>query len=90
MPLPTDRGFAVLREHGDGSTTVEVCAAINAGQPVSVHARHARQAAVSVDPAVHLVDAGTFRYTTGVVEVFGDGGTISVRNPVGSLRPLVD
>jgi hypothetical protein len=90
MPLPTDRGFAVLRRHSDGSVTVEVCAAVENGQAVDIHARHARQPAVRVDPAVTLVDTGKVSYTTQIVEVFGGGDAITVRHPAGLIRPTAD
>jgi hypothetical protein len=90
MPLPTDRGYAVLRQHSDGSVTVEVCAAIEDGRPINIHARHAQQPAVRIHPAVRLINAGSHQYTTQVVEVFGGDGAINVRPPAGLIQPMAD
>jgi|SwirhisoilCB2_FD_contig_31_24579803_length_493_multi_5_in_0_out_0_1 hypothetical protein len=90
MPLPTDRGYAVVRQHSDGSVTVDVCGAVTNGQPTNIHARHAQQAAVRIHPAVRLVDAGKYRYTTEVVEVFGGDGAVNIHPSSGIIRPIVD
>jgi len=90
MSLPTDRGYAVVRQHSDGSVTVEVCAAITDGRPTNIHARHAQQPAVRIHPDVRLVDAGKYRYTTDVVEVFGAEDAVNIGPSLGLIKPIVD
>ena len=81
MALPTDRGFAVLTENADGTTTVQVCTAVENGAPVDVYAAHVNTPTVRVSADVNLLKTGSVRYTEKIVEVFsGEGGAVYVRS----------
>jgi hypothetical protein len=81
MPIPTDRGYALVTELDDRTHRVDVCMGIEHDQPIDIFATHFRQSAVAVDPNVEVVqiDAQRF-YTTDLVEVFLD-------SPCGSATP---
>jgi hypothetical protein len=85
MDMPTDRGYAVISRNDDGTVNVRVSTAVERGQPRGVYAEYARAASVRVDPAVHLARAGTYRYTTSVVEVSSSGTSVVVRAPKNAL-----
>jgi hypothetical protein len=71
MPIPTDRGYALVTEQQDGTKNVEVCLGIEpGGQVVDVFATHYSRA-VELDPDVEVVRLGGRRvYTADLVEVF--------------------
>ena len=80
MALPTDRGYAVLTDNPDGTTTVRVCTSVENGEPVNVYAAHVNAPAVQVAADVKLFHTGAFRYTAKMVEVLnGEGGAVVVR-----------
>lgn len=82
MYMPTDRGYAVIATHADGTVTVQVATGIDKGRPVGVYARHVHAPALRIDPAIRLAGTGTRQFTTQAVEVFtDDSGTIIVRPP---------
>jgi len=88
MALPTDRGFAVIGTNEDGTWTIQICTGFEQGRPAGVYARHVRAPAVTIDPAIRLAGTGTLQFTTQVVEVFNDAGTVTVRLPKLSLPDL--
>jgi exoribonuclease II len=81
MPMPTDRGYAVIIRNQDGTSTVMVATGIENKQPVGVFAKHVGVTAVSIDPAVKLVRTASHQFTTQIVEVFPGGGAVQVRAP---------
>lgn len=84
LPMPTDRGYAVVSSNDDGTLTVQIATGIEKGQPVGIYARHVRAPAVRVDPAVRWVSAASYRYTAKVVEVFtGGNAAVIIRAPKG-------
>ncbi len=81
MAIPTDRGYAVIIPNKDHTTTVMVCTGIENAKPVGVFARYMRAARVRVDPALRLERAGSYQYTTQIVEVAPGGGAVRVQAP---------
>jgi hypothetical protein len=82
MPLPTDRGHAVLTTEADGSVSVGVCLTVNDGRPSEPYATHYRPPSVVVHEDVEVVQGETARYTKGLVVVFADNsGAVHVANP---------
>lgn len=81
LPMPTDRGYAVISGNDDGTVTVKIATGIEKGQPVGIYAQHVRAPALRVDPAVRWVSAASYRYTAKVVEVFTGGGAVIIRAP---------
>jgi hypothetical protein len=82
MPMPTDRGYAVIVPNQDRTTTVMVCTGIENSKPVGVFAKHVHAARVQIDPALRLEHAHGYRYTSQLVEVFPAGGAVQVRAPL--------
>lgn len=85
MPFPTDRGYAVITEHEDGTSTVEIATGFDRGSPTGVYARHVGVSAIRVDPGVHLSGSAGRRVSRQVVEVLPAGGAILIR----PVTPLV-
>lgn len=81
LPMPTDRGYAVLSSNDDGTVTVRIATGIENGEPVGIYAQHVRAPAVRVNPAVRWVSADARRYTARVVEVFTGGDAVIIRTP---------
>lgn len=84
LPMPTDRGYAVVSSNDDGTVTVKIATGIEKGQPVGIYAQHVRAPAVRVDPAVRWVRTATYHHTAKVVEVFAGGNAaVFIRAPKG-------
>ena len=83
LPMPTDRGYAVLSRNDDGTMTVKIATGIEKGKLVGVYAQHVQAPALRVDPAIRWVSAAAHRYTANVVEVFAAGGAVIIRTPRG-------
>lgn len=83
LPMPTDRGYAVISSNDDGTVTVKIATGIEKGQPVGIYAQHVRAPAVRVDPAVRWVSAASYHYTAKVVEVFTGDRAVIIRTPSG-------
>ena len=79
MPIPTDRGYVVVSDEGDGTKTVSVAAEIVSGEPAGVYAMHVGSPSVVIHPEVRLVEGRFNSFTPDVAEVFIDeAGTVHV------------
>ncbi|MDQ2956125.1 MAG: hypothetical protein M3Y42_04060 [Actinomycetota bacterium] len=87
---PTDRGYAVIHDNPDGSSTVYIAAAVTrAGQPEQVSAIHTDVAHVVLGSEVALLTAGNRRWSSRIVDVFDDGqGSVHVQGPWSKTRSL--
>ena len=81
MATPTDRGYAVVQDNKDGTATVLVCTGLKNGNPVGTYARHTEVPTVHIDQAVAFRGASAHRYTTEIVEVFGDDSGVHIQVP---------
>ncbi len=81
LPMPTDRGYAVMSRNDDGTVTVKIATGIENGRPVGVYAQHVAAPAIRVDPAVRWVRDASYHYTAKVVEVFTGGDAVIIRVP---------
>ena len=85
MATPTDRGYAVVLDNNDGTTTVMVCTALKNGSPVGTYARHVGVPTVHIDQGVAFRHTAAHRYTTEIVEVFGDNHGVHIQQPKAGL-----
>lgn len=74
MPLPIDRGYAVISTETDGTMTVQVAAAIEKAQPVGVFARYAGAKNVQIDPRISWIKTTTHQFSTSMIEVSSTEG----------------
>ena len=88
MAMPTDRGYAVVSDNDDGTTTVMVCTGIEDGEPINVFAMHVRQPKVAIGSDVRLIHAKSYRHTDQLVEVFVGDGAVHVCAPSRRKGPL--
>lgn len=80
MAIPTDRGYAIVKQAPDGKLTVSVSTtAPLAGASHEVFAQHVGESRVRIDPSVHLVKNGDLSWTTAPVRVFvGSDGMVNI------------
>ena len=72
MATPTDRGYVVMAQEDDGTTTIAIAAAFADAAAPSVYATHVRTPKVIVHPEVKLVQRGPVQVSNNVVEVHSD------------------
>jgi hypothetical protein len=88
---PTNHGFVVIRDMGDGTKKVMVCDAVSGGEPQNVYAAHFQCTSVDVHPGVPLVTTSTGAYSKRVVEVYAERpGVVHVRALHQGENPIMD
>lgn len=87
---PTDRGYALIKEEEDGTSTVVVAGSVSAdGQPAEVSAIHTGVSQVSISTEVPMAEHNLVRWALRIVEVFDDGdGVLHILGPWAHQRPL--
>ncbi len=87
---PTDRGYVVIQDEPDGSSTVFVAGSLShQGRPTEVSAIHTGVARLVVGKEVALSHASNRRWSSRIVDVFDDGnGAVHIQGPWARARSL--
>lgn len=87
---PTDRGYVVIQDEPDGSSTVFVAGALShEGRPVEVSAIHTGVSNLVVGREVALTKGNSRRWSSRIVDVFDDGyGSVHIQGPWSRARSL--
>ncbi|WP_331763702.1 hypothetical protein [Streptomyces anthocyanicus] len=89
---PTDRGVAFVNEKADGTRLVYVALGVASdGTPQEVFAVHRLTGGrgLDIDPAVHMVAAGSMTRSSEPVRVFGDGDSVRVQPTAKGMGQLL-
>lgn len=73
MPIPTDRGYAIITVDEAGKTTVSVSASLpEQGRSESIYAVHSGESKVAVHKEVALTRTGKVVWSTSPAQVYAD------------------